>query len=222
MHRIRDTGRWRTGAVVCWLIGFTLMAVVGVPDTAVAQDRLPPIPPDRMTDAQRDAAVRFEENRGTPVFGPFVPLLRSPELMLRAMAMGDYLRFGSSLPLRLSEMAILLTARQWTQQYEWVVHAPAAIDAGLRQEIVEAIAEGRRPERMAGDEEVVYELTIELHRNQGVSDRTYARAVGTLGEQGTIDLVSTAGYYTFLAMVLNTARTALPSGVDPPLAPFPR
>jgi 4-carboxymuconolactone decarboxylase len=221
MHPRGDAGRRgaRRAARQPWLIG---LAVLGVATSSVAQDRFPPIPADRMTDAQRQAAARFEENRRTPVFGPFVPLLRSPDVMLRAMAMGDYLRFGSSLPPRLSEMAILLTARQWTQQYEWVVHAPAARDAGLRPEIVEAIAEGRRPERMAEDEEVVYELTIELHRNQGVSDRTYARAVATLGEQGTIDLVSTAGYYTFLAMVLNTARTPLPSGVDPPLAPFPR
>jgi 4-carboxymuconolactone decarboxylase len=192
-----------------------------VPRIDVA-DRMPEIPAEKMTPEQKKAAAEFAAGRGTPVFGPFVPLLRSPEVMLRAKAMGDYLRFKTVLPPRLNEFAILITARQWTQQYEWAVHHPIALKAGLNPEIARAVAEGRRPQSMPEEEEIVYEFCTELHRNQSVSDATYARALGKFGEQGIIDLTGVNGYYTLLAMVLNTARTALPKGAAPPLAPFPR
>ena len=184
-------------------------------------DRMPPIPPEKMTDAQKKAAEEFAAGRGTPPFGPFVPLMRSPEVMLRAKAMGDYLRFKSVLPPKLNEFAILITARQWTQQYVWDVHAPIGIKAGLNAEIAKAVAEGRRPQGMAEDEEIIYEFCIELHRNQSVSDATYARALGKFGEQGIIDLLGVNGYYTFLSMVLNTERTALNKGSKPALEEFP-
>jgi 4-carboxymuconolactone decarboxylase len=174
-----------------------------------------------MTAEQKKAAEEFLAARNTPVFGPFVPLLRSPEVMLRARAMGDYLRYKSVLPPRLNEFAILITARQWTQQYEWDVHYPIAIKAGLDPEITRAVAEGRRPRRMPEDEEIIYEFCIELHRNQSVSDATYARAIARFGEQGVIDLVGVNGYYTFLAMVLNVARTPTAKNAMP-LNPLPR
>jgi 4-carboxymuconolactone decarboxylase len=189
---------------------------------ANAQDRLPPIPAEKMTAAQRAAVVEFKAARGVDISGPFIPLLRSPEVMNRARAMGDYLRYKSSLPPRLSEFVILLTARRWTQQYEWNAHQAPALQGGLRADIVAAVAEGRRPERLADDEEAVYALWDELQSHQSVSDATYARAVAKLGEQGVIDALGITGYYTMLAMVLNTARTPLPSGVAAPLAPFPR
>ncbi|SRR5712692_1779368 len=191
-------------------------------EKAMAQDRMPEIPADKLTEAQKKAANEFAAGRGTPVFGPFVPLLRSPEVMLRAKAMGDYLRFKSALPPKLNEFAILITARQWTQQYEWDVHCPIAIKAGLSPETAKAVAEGRRPAGMSDDEEIVYEFCAELHRNQSVSDATYARALAKFGEQGIIDLVGVNGYYTFLAMVLNVARTSLPKGSAPALGPFPQ
>ena len=184
-------------------------------------DRMPEIPPDKMTDAQKKAAEEFAAGRGVPVFGPFVPLLRSPEVMLRAKAMGDYLRYKSVLPPKLNEFAILITARQWTQQYEWAVHYPIAIKAGLSTDIAKAVLEGRRPQSMPDHEEIIYEFCTELHRNQSVSDATYARALAKFGEQGVIDLVGVNGYYTFLAMVLNTARTPLPKGSTPELPGFP-
>jgi len=189
---------------------------------ANAQDRMPPIPAEKMTAAQRAAVAEFKAARSVDVSGPFIPLLRSPEVMNRARAMGDYLRYKSSLPPRLSEFVILLTARRWTQQYEWNAHQPLAIQGGLRADIVAAVAESRRPDRLADDEEAVYALWDELQRNQSVSDATYARAVAKLGEQGVVDALGITGYYTMLAMVLNTARTPLPPGVAPPLAPFPR
>jgi alkylhydroperoxidase family enzyme len=141
-----------------------------------------------------------------------VPLLRSPEVMSRARAMGDYLRYKSSLPPRLSEFVILITSRQWTQQYEWNTHSPIALEAGVKPDIVKAIAEGRRPERMDEEEEILYDFATELQKDQGVSDANYARAVAKFGERGVIDTVGIVGYYTMLAMVLNTART--PSAVS--------
>ena len=136
--------------------------------------------------------------------------------------MGDYLRYRSSLPPRLSEFVILLTARRWTQQYEWHAHQPLAIAGGLAPQIVASIADGRRPEGRAAAEEAVYTLWDEVQRNQSVGDATYARAVGKVGEQGVVDALGITGYYTMLAMVMNTARTPLPAGVTPPLGPLPR
>ena len=211
---------WQNGTRAFLLV---VLAVLVAPCRgAGAQDRMPPIPADKMTEAQKKAVAEFVATRGTEISGPFVPLLRSPEVMSRARALSDYLRFKSVLPPRLSEFVILITARQWTQQYEWNAHYPLAMKAGLNAEIARALAEGRRPEGMAPDEEVVYNFCIELQRNQSVSDATYARTVATLGEQGVIDTVGIVGYYTLIGMVLNTARTPLPSGAMPALAAFPR
>jgi len=183
---------------------------------------MPEIPADKLTEAQKKAAEEFAAGRGTAVFGPFVPLLRSPEVMLRAKAMRDYLRYKSVLPPKLNEFAILITSRRWTQQYEWEVHCPIAIKAGLSAEVAKAVAEGRRPAGMSEEEAIVYEVCTELHNNQSVSDTTYARALAKFGEQGIMDMVGVNGYYTFLAMVLNVARTPLPKGSAPALAAFPK
>jgi 4-carboxymuconolactone decarboxylase len=199
-----------------------MAAIVGAAAPGGAQDRMPPIPPDKLTDAQNKAITAFKADRSVDISGPFVPLLRSPELMVRASALGTYLRYKSSLPPRLSEFVILLTSRRWTQQYEWQAHQPLALRGGLRADIVQAIAEGRRPERMAEDEDAVYTFVDEVQRNQGVSDATYARAIAKVGEQGVVDVLGISGYYTMLAMVMNTTRTPLPDGVKPPLATLPR
>jgi len=188
---------------------------------AMAQDRMPPIPADKYTEAQKKAAEEFAAGRGYEVRGPWVPLMRSPEVLLRAKAMGDYLRFKNVLPPRLSEMIILITAREWTQQYEWAAHHEIAIKAGLKPEIAAAIAEARRPAGMAEDEEIVYEFCTELHRTKRVRDATYQRAVAKFGEQGVIDMVGVNGYYTFLAMALHTARTPVPANAKEPLKRFP-
>lgn len=198
------------------------LQVPKVDNSTSLPDRMPEIPAEKMTPEQKKAADEFAAGRGTPVFGPFVPLLRSPEVMLRAKAMGDYLRYKTVLPPRLNKLTILITARQWTQEYIWAVHHPIALKSGLNPEISQAVAEGRRPQNMQEEEEIVYDFCIELHRNQSVSDATYARALAKFGEQGIIDLTGVNGYYTFLAMVLNTERTALPKGASPGLAPFPR
>jgi 4-carboxymuconolactone decarboxylase len=188
---------------------------------AMAQDRLPAIPADKQTPEQRKASEAFRANRKQDVFGPFVPLLRSPEVMLRAMALGDYLRYRTVFPPRLNELIILVTARHFTQRYEWYVHYPIAIKEGLKKEVADAIADGRRPAGMDADEELIHDFCIELLRHNSVSDPTYARAVKRFGEQGTIEMVGVVAYYTFQSMVLNTARTPVPAGA-PPLEPFPK
>ena len=189
----------------------------------LAQDRMPAIADSQMTEAQREGVEEFKAARDTTGFGgPFVPLLRSPEILSRARNVGDYVRFNSALPPRLSEFVILITARHWTQQYEWTAHAPIAERAGLRPEIISAVADGRRPDRMADDEATVYDFCMELLRTHGVSDPTYARAVSLFEEKGVIDTIGIRGYYSLLAMVMNTARTPLRDGVSPPLKAFPR
>jgi 4-carboxymuconolactone decarboxylase len=188
--------------------------------STIPEDRMPPIPKDQWTEAQKKAAAEFAANRKQEVFGPFAVLLRSPEVMLRAMAMGDYMRYQTVLPPRLNEFIIIITARHWTQQFEWQVHQPAALKAGLHPDIVNAVSAGRRPDGMPEEEAIVHDFTIELLRTQNVSDRVYANAVARFGEQGVIDMVGVAGYYTFLSMVMNTARTATPAnGTVPALAP---
>lgn len=184
-------------------------------------DRLPPIAAEKLTVEQQLATREFAAGRGHGVSGPFAVMLRSPEVMLRAKAMGDYLRFRNVLPKRVSEMVILMTAREWTQQYEWAYHRGIALKEGLAAATVEAIAEGRRPEDMLEDEAAAYDFSIELHRRRSVSDATYARALGQFGEQGIIDLIGVNGYYSFLAMMMNVARSVVDIPDVPPLKRFP-
>ncbi len=183
-------------------------------------DRMPPIPKEQWTAAQNAAAAEFATARKQDVFGPFAVMLRSPEVMLRASAMGEYMRYRTVLPPRLNELIILITARHWTQQFEWHVHQPAALKAGLDAGIVDAVAEGKRPEAMSDDEATVHDFTTELLRSQGVSDPVYAKAVARFGEHGIIDMVGVAGYYSFLSMMMNAAQTAVPAdSTVPALSP---
>src|SRR5438105_6062608 len=144
---------------------------------AAAQDRLPPIPPEKYDDAQKKAAAEFLAVRKVPVFGPFEILMRSPELMSAARAMGDHLRFKSAIGNTLSELVILITAREWTQDYEWHVHAPIALKAGIKPEILEAIRDGRRPVGMSEDQEIIYDFCVELHRNRRSEERRVGKSV---------------------------------------------
>ncbi len=202
-------------------ITMTLLFALAVSTLAAAQDRMPPIPPQKMTDAQRKVASELQEARGYALRGPWHAWLRSPDLMGRILELSDYLRFNSALPPRLSEFVILMTAREWSQQYEWQAHYDLAIKGGLKPDIAAAVAEGRRPEGMADDEAALYSLVAELLHNKSVSDDTYAKAVARFGEQGVVDAVAISGYYTTVAMILNMARTPLPSGVNPPLKSMP-
>jgi 4-carboxymuconolactone decarboxylase len=142
--------------------------------------------------------------------------------MINAAKMGTYLRFGNSLPRDVSEFAILLVSRRWTQQYEWYVHAADGKTAGLSDAIIQAVADGRRPEGMSEGMEIVYDFSNELNDFHSVTDRTYQRMIAKFGEQGMMDLVGLNGYYSFISMVLNVGRTPLPPGNAPGLKPFPK
>jgi 4-carboxymuconolactone decarboxylase len=175
-----------------------------------AEERLPAIPPSQYTEEQKRAAAEFEAARKVPLFGPFEPLMYSPQVMSQARAMGDYLRFKSAIGNTLSELAILITAREWTQDYEWTVHYPIALKAGIRQQIADAIAVGQRPTAMSADEAAVFDYASELLKNKQVSDATFERAKSRFGLKGVVDLTGIVGYYTFLAMQLNAAQYPIP------------
>jgi 4-carboxymuconolactone decarboxylase len=183
------------------------LAMLGLAGSAAAQERLPPVPPSAYDAEQKDAARAFEAARHGPVFGPFGMLMRNPELMTAARQMGDTLRFKSAIGNTLSELVILIVSREWAQDYEWNVHAPIAARQGIAQAKIDAIADGRRPEGLSEDEALVYDFTIELNREKRVSDPTYQRALKRWGEKGVVDLAGLSGYYTFLAMTMNTARS---------------
>lgn len=181
-------------------------------------DRMPPLRDAELSAAQRAAAAELAAGPRGGVVGPFIAALRSPELMTRLQRLGEYLRYRNALGPRLTELAILITARAWSQPFEWALHVDEAEARGIARATIAAIARHRKPARMPADEGVVYDYLGELHAKQAVSDATYARAVAAFGEAGVVDLTAVAGYYTTLAMILNVARTPVPPGERSPLA----
>ncbi|HEV2523296.1 MAG TPA: twin-arginine translocation signal domain-containing protein [Candidatus Acidoferrales bacterium] len=206
------------------LAGTSLLGLAASSSASASEgvaDRMPPIPADKWTDAQKRAAEEITSGPRKELVGPFIPLLRSPEFMSRLQRVGEYLRFNTKLGSNISEFIILLIARQWTQQFEWYSHESLALKAGIKPETIKAIAEVRRPAEFTPDEEMVYDFVTELRLRQSVSDPVYAKIVNRFGEQGVIDITGLCGYYTLLGMLMNTARTPLPPGKTPPLASFP-
>ena len=161
-----------------------------------------------MTPAEQQAVNEFRRLRGTDPFGPFVLLLKSPELLTRVSALGEYLRYRSALPPRLSEFVILVTAAHWHQPYEWDLHAPIALAAGVAQSTVDALAAGQQPPDLPEDEAALYDFCRAVHAGGREADAVRARAVQAVGEQGVIDAIGICGYYALLAMVLNVERGA--------------
>jgi 4-carboxymuconolactone decarboxylase len=184
-------------------------------------ERMPALDAAAMTDAQRSAAAELAAGPRGGVKGPFIALLRSPELMDALQKVGEYLRFRSSLEPRVSELLMLVVSRHWTQQFEWTVHVPLALRAGVSTHTIAAIADGRRPAAMTADEAQAYDFASELLRNHGVSDATYAAALACFGERGVIDMLAVLGYFTSVSMVLNIARTPAPAGEVAPLQALP-
>lgn len=155
----------------------------------------------------REKAVEeFKALRGVEPFGPFLDLLASPELMMRVSELGEYLRYRSALPPQLSEFAILVTAAEWQQSFEWEIHAPIALAAGIPQAALDALWSRAMPPDLAPAHQVLYDFCMELHRDRRVTPATHARAVATLGEQGATDAIGICGYYALLAMVLNARQ----------------
>ena len=184
--------------------------------------RFPPLSPDEMTPAQRSVAEAIQSGPRGGLRGPFQAWLRSPEVADRLQKLGEYLRFSSSAPRRLNELAILITARAWDAQFEWYAHHRLALEAGLDPAVAAAIAEGRRPDAMLADEAVVYDFCTELRATRRVSDATLAAAMALLGEAGVIDLIAVSGYYDIVSMTLNVAEVRLPDGMPDPLKPLAR
>lgn len=174
------------------------------------ETRMPPLAAGSMTEAQRKAAEEMIAGPRKGVKGPFIPLLRSPELMDRLQKVGEYLRFKSSLEQRISEFIMLIVSREWTQQFEWFVHVPLGRKAGIAQDTIAALAEGRRPAAMSEAEAVTYDFCEELLRTKGVCDTTYRSAVARFGELGVVDMLGLAGYFTTVSMVMNVAHTPPP------------
>jgi 4-carboxymuconolactone decarboxylase len=184
-------------------------------------ERMPPLDPAAMNDAQRKAAQALAAGPRGGVKGPFIALLRSPELMDRLQQVGEYLRFRSSLDPRISEFLMLVVARAWTQQFEWSVHVPLALKAGVKAQTIEGLAAGARPGAMAADEALAYDFCDELLRTKGVSDATYRAVVDRFGERGLIDMLGVIGYFTTVSMALNVAHTPAPKDGVEPLTPLP-
>jgi 4-carboxymuconolactone decarboxylase len=172
---------------------------------------------DQLNELQRRLAERIMKVSSAGLGGPYSILLRSPILAERYLGMTDYLRFETSLPHRLNELAILIQARLWDAQYEWWAHHPIAMRAGVSPQVADAIRDGKRPMFTNADEEVVYDVCIELLRDRHLTDATFERAKERLGEQPTIDLVAVAGFYVMVSTVLIAGRVAVPDGGKPPL-----
>jgi len=177
--------------------------------------RFKQLSPAEMTDAQRKAYEAIVSGPRGGARGPFNALLRSPDLADRVQRVGEYVRFKSSLPAHLNELAILVVARHWTAQYEWYAHRQLALKAGLDAGIADAIAEGKRPANMKDDEAAVYDFCKELHEKKSVGDAAYKAVLGKFGEGGVVDLIGASGYYTMVSMILNVDRHPLPEGVAP-------
>jgi 4-carboxymuconolactone decarboxylase len=204
-------------------------------DKAGAADarRFKLIPPEELTPEQkkvsdairsgpRAAVKNSSAARPGPLGGPFNVWLRSPSVGNIIQSLGAEIRFRSSLPSKLNELAIMVTARHWTCQYEWFAHHRLALEAGLDPAIGADIAQGRRPAKMDADETIVYNLSRELHETQGVSDATFKAARERFGERGIVDLIAVNGFYGLVSMALNVDRTPLPEGEKLPLPPRPK
>jgi 4-carboxymuconolactone decarboxylase len=187
---------------------------------ATGADRLPPIPDAQLTPAQALAKADVLSGARGVFQGPFIPLLRSPELLRRVEKLGEYLRYESPLPGRIREFVILIIARHYDQQVEWAIHQPIALREGVAAETIAAIAQARRPEPMREDEAAAWAFLAELLDGHNVCDANYARAVAQFGETGTIDVIALAGYYGLLGLVMNTARTPAPQSDLPGLPPL--
>ena len=183
-------------------------------------DRMPPMNPADMNEAQRKAAADLASGPRKGVFGPFIPLLRSPDLMDRMQRVGEYLRFGNSIPTKLNEFAMLITARHLMNQFEWAVHYPIAVKAGVAGETLDALARGERHAGMDADEALVHDFVTELLSTYFVRDATYAKARARFDERGIVDLVGTVGYFLGICLVMNVAQTPAPASGVTPLPPL--
>jgi len=217
------TNRMRFQFVIAGIIGLMSMANAQTPakrDLKLRGDRFKPLTYDQLTPEQKTMAENLLAGERGGLNGPFNVLLRSPEMGDAAQKLGAQLRFHSVLPGKLRELAIIITARYWTAQYEWTTHRQLALKAGVSPAIADAIAAGKKPASLEPDEEIVYNFCNELLKTKQVSDATFKAAVDKLGERGVVDLTGLVGYYNFVSMILNLDRYPLPEGAKPELPPL--
>lgn len=200
-----------------WLAIASLSVAVAAPFAAAAQERFPPLQPEQLTPEQKAFADSIAKPPRNAKFtnAPYRAYIRNPVLAPKLEAISDYVRWNSSLPARLSEFAILITASQWTQQYEFSAHYPLALKAGLDPSIANDLAAGKRPEKMQDDEAALYDFAIALYRDKNVSDAVYHKAMAKLGEHGIMDAVAVMGYYDLVSKTLTTIR-AVPRDTGAP------
>jgi 4-carboxymuconolactone decarboxylase len=195
----------------------TVMAQNASPALNLVGDRFKPLTYEQMTSEQKQLTDHILNSERRSMGGPFNALLRSPEMGDLVQQFGAYVRFRSSLPRKLNEMAIIMTARVWTAQYEWYVHKQAALQAGLSPAIVDALAAGKKPASMQPDEETIYNFCTELLNTKQVTDSTFAAAVKAFGERGVVDLIGVTAYYQLVSALLNVDRYPLPPDAKPEL-----
>jgi len=197
-----------------------LFAVIAMGTQAMSKEpRFTPLTMDQLTEQQKQLGEQIMKVSSVGLGGPYNPLLRSPVLGQRMFDLLHYLRWETSVPLKLNEFAILIIGRQWRSQVEWFAHAPLAIKAGLSPDIVAELKVGKRPSNMPSEEAVVYDFVIELTTNHAVSDETFARAKKLLGEQQVVDLTTVAGTYVSIAMLLAMSEEGVPPGKELPFKP---
>ena len=206
------------------LAALCLAVLIAMPQVSRAEDivRFAPLKADELNPAQKtwvDAIAMPPRNAkfGNP---PYRAYIRSPDLAPRLSALSDYLRWNTSLPPRLSELAILITAREWSAQYEWFAHYPLALKGGLDPKVADAIAAGKRPDSMKDDEAALYDLATALYRDRKVSDPVYKAALEKFGERGIMDIIGIIGYYDLVSMTLITMQAVAPNDSVKPLPPL--
>jgi 4-carboxymuconolactone decarboxylase len=211
--------RMITTALDMMVIGAALMLGAPVAWAQSGSDRFPQLTKETLSEEQRRAAAEILKQSSSGIGGPWNAMLRSPDMADRLAKLLDYVRFKTSLPLRLNEFAIMITARHWSCQYEWWSHHRFAKKAGLSEEVMDDLAQGKRPAAMEPDEAIVYDFCTELHRTHFVSDATFKKAKEMLGEQQVVDLMAVSGAYTLVSMLLNTAEV-MPKDGSRPLPPL--
>lgn len=179
--------------------------------------RFPRLAPEEMTPAQREVAAAIAAGPRGEVRGPFIAWIHHPELARRLQALGEQLRWKSTLPPQLVELAVLICARRWTCQHEWLMHEKLAREASLDERVISSISRNQKPENLSPEQAAVYEFCKDLHATGRASDEAFAAVGERFGLQGALDLIALSGYYSLMAMLLNTAGLPLPGNAPPPL-----
>ena len=205
------------------LAGAVAMLVISTPVafSAEKEPRFPQLKMEQLNDQQRPVAEEIMKVSSVGISGPYNPLLRSPIMADRMLKLLDYLRFNTSVPKKLNEFAILIQARLWTSQIEWIAHYPLAIKAGLSESVAADLKEGKRPASMQPDEAAVYDLCMELSTKHFVGDATFKRAREFFTEQQVVDVITVSGTYASAAMLINATQEPIQTGKTPPLQPLP-